>query len=142
MIGSCIYRIGGSRFPSPFPSLPPPPPPPPPPHSSLLTPHSSLLTPHSSLLTPHSSPNDLQSAYRGVRLRCGLNQMTSDRRTEASVCCLTKILKKKPKARPILTFKVDECLEHKKKMKLWRSTGAMSESPCLGSKFSAIGLPR
>ena len=38
--------------------------------------------------------------------------MTSDRRTEASVCFLTKILKKKPKARPILTFKVDECFEH------------------------------
>ena len=27
---------------------------------------------------------------------------------------LTKILKKKPKARPISTFKVDECFEHDK----------------------------
>ena len=61
---------------------------------------------------------------------------------QSFICFLTKILKKKPKARPILTFKVDECLEHKKKMKLWRSMGAMSQSPCLGSKFVAIGLPR
>ena len=28
------------------------------------------------------------------------------------ICCSTKIQKKKHKARPILTFKVDECFEH------------------------------